>query len=144
MIVVLDTNVIISSLLSTKGAPAAIIRRWEAQQFEVVTSLPLITELERAITYPHVQKYLKFSAEEVETFLTQWKTVTTVVDPQITLQVIDKDPADNRVLECAVAGEANFIVSGNRHLLEVAEYQGVVILNPTGFLAVLQAESKGE
>lgn len=138
MIVVLDTNVIISALLSTQGAPAEIIRRWEADEFEVVTSPPLLAELERALTYPQVKKYLKFSPAEIETFLTHLKTVATIVEPELTLNVIVQDPADNRVLECAVAGEAAYIVSGNTHLLELKEYQQIVILNPVGFLSTLK------
>ncbi len=140
MIVVLDTNVIISALLSTKGAPAEIFRRLEANQFDVVTSPPLISELERALTYPRVKKYLKFSPAEINTFLKRLRTAAIVVDPQITVDVIEKDAADNRVLECALAGGASYIVSGNTHLLELKGYQQMVILNPRGFLAVLDLE----
>jgi len=51
--------------------------------------------------------------------------------------VIEKDPADKRVLECALAGGAAYLVCGDEHLLDLKAYQGVVILNPRGFLAVL-------
>ena len=138
MIVVLDTNVIISSLLSSKGAPAEIINRWEANEFEVLTSPPLITELERALTYPRVRQYLTSSPDEIVAFLKRWRTVTTLVEPQMSLDVIDKDPDDNRVLECALAGGASYIVSGNDHLVELKEYQGIIILNPVAFVAVLK------
>ncbi len=57
------------------------------------------------------------------------------------MDVIDKDPDDNRVLECALAASASYIVSGNSHLLELQEYEQIVILNPVGFLAVLAAEA---
>lgn len=142
MIVVLGTNVIISSLLSPKGAPAEIIRRWEADEFAIVTSPSLIAELERALTYPQVGKYLKLSQEEIDRFLKRFKTAATVVTSQVTLEVIEKDPADNRVVECAVAGGAAYIVTGDAHLLELAEYQHVVIVNPVGFLVVLKFEEE--
>ena len=57
------------------------------------------------------------------------------------MDVIDKDPDDNRVLECALAASASYIVSGNSHLLELQEYEQIVIFNPVGFLAVLAAEA---
>jgi len=57
------------------------------------------------------------------------------------VDVIDKDPDDNRVLECALAASASYIVSGNSHLLELQEYEQIVIFNPVGFLAVLAAEA---
>jgi hypothetical protein len=138
MIVVLDTHVILSALLSSHGAPAEIIRRWAADEVEVVTSPPLLTELERALAYPQVKKYLKFSPEEIETFLTRLKTVATAVEPHLTLNVVEQDPDDNRVLECALAGRAAYIVSGKRHLLELKEYQQMVILTPVEFLAALK------
>jgi predicted nucleic acid-binding protein len=50
------------------------------------------------------------------------------------------DEADNRYLECAVAGEAKFIVIGDIHLLELQEYQGIIVLPPAGFLELLQSE----
>jgi putative PIN family toxin of toxin-antitoxin system len=141
MIVVLDTNVIISSLLSSKGAPAEIIKRWEADEFDVAISPPLIDELNRALTYPRVRKYLKASEEELEAFLKHLRTAAIVVEPQMTVDVIQQDPDDNRVLECALAGGASYIVSGNTHLLELKEYEHIVILNPVGFLATLKLES---
>jgi predicted nucleic acid-binding protein len=69
MIVVLVTNVIISALLSSQGAPAETIRRREMEKFGVVTSPPLIDDLERALDYPQVRQYLKLSQPEIEGFL---------------------------------------------------------------------------
>jgi len=56
----------------------------------------------------------------------------------LTLTVIRDDPADNRYLECAVEGEADFLVTGDRLLLNLSEYQDVKILTPCAFLEVLQ------
>ncbi len=140
MIVVLDTNVLISSLLSLTGRPAEIIRRWEADEFDLVTSLPLLTELENALTYQRVSKYFKEPEGKTGALLRRLRTTATVVEPRFTLDVVKQDPPDNRVLECAVAGGASYIVTGDRHLLELKEYRGIVILNPAGFLVVLRVE----
>jgi predicted nucleic acid-binding protein len=58
--------------------------------------------------------------------------------------MIEKDPIGNRVLECALAGGATYIVSGNIHLLELREYKQVVILNPRGFLIALELSGTRE
>jgi predicted nucleic acid-binding protein len=68
--------------------------------------------------------------------------VATFVDPQIKLDVIEDDPDDNRVLECALTGGATYIISGDTHLLNVKEYQGIVILSPAGFLTLLKSVEK--
>ena len=138
MIVVLDTNVIVSSLLSSKGAPAEIIRQWEAGAFDVAISPPLVTELTRVLTYERVRKYLKFSDEEIDGFLKYLRATAIVVEPEVTVEVVKDDPDDDRVLECALAAGASYIVSGNTHLLELKEYNQIVILNPVGFLAALK------
>jgi uncharacterized protein len=138
MMVVLDTNVLIGALLSSKGSPAEVIRRWEADDFGVITSPSLISEFERALTYPRVRRLLNLSQEQIDVFLKRLRTVATVVDPQITLAVIEKDPDDNRLLECAVADQASYVVSGDDHLLDLGEYAGIVILNPMGFVTALK------
>ncbi len=142
MIVVLDTNVIISALLSPKGPPAEVVRRWQADEFDVVASPALTAEFERALTYPKVNKYLKLPQEEVSRLLKRFQTTAVVVVPQITLDVVREDPADNRILECALAGEAAYVVTGDKHLLKLKTYEHVVIVNPTGFLAVLEFEKQ--
>lgn len=137
MLIVLDTNVIISALLSSQGNPAEIIRRWEAGEFDIATSPPLLYELERPLNYERVQTYLKLSQEEINQFLNHFRATAITVEPQISLEIVKKDPYDNRVLECALAAGAAFILSGDEHLLELKEHEGVVILSPAGFITVL-------
>jgi predicted nucleic acid-binding protein len=60
-----------------------------------------------------------------------------VVVPRIALDVIHDDPDDNRILECAVAGHADVIVSGDRHLLRLKSYEGIPIVRPVDFLRAL-------
>ena len=136
MIVVLDTNVIISALLSPKGTPAEIIRRWEADEFEVVTAPPLLAELNRALEYQRVKKHLKQPRKTIDSVIKRMETVATVVAPPPSLEIVADDPADNRVLACAIAGKAAYIVTGDAHLLRLKDYQGVIILRPAGFLTL--------
>ena len=137
MVIVLDTNVIVSGLLSPRGPPAEIINHWETDRFEVVTSSPLLNELERVLHYPRVQRYLKPSPDEVAAFVNRFSRVTTVVEPQLTLEVVKEDPDDNRVLESAADGRASYIVSGDEHLLDLKKYNEIVILKPAEFLTFL-------
>ena len=141
MIVVLDTNVIISALLSPKGAPAEIIRRWEAGEFHVVTAPPLMDELRRALAYGRVKKHLKQPRKMVADLIKRLETVATVVASPPSLDVIQEDPADNRVLECALAGKASYIVTGDAHLLRLKGYQGIIMLNPAAFLLLANMDT---
>ena len=138
MIVLLDTNVIISALLSSAGAPAKILQGWEAGEFELATSPVLLAELERALTYDRVRMHLKLSEHELESFIQGLRSASINVQLLVLLDLILKDPADNRVLECALAVKADYLVTGDHHLLELKEYQGVVILPSAGFLVMLE------
>src|SRR5262245_23336376 len=138
MIAVLDTNVIISALLSSAGPPAETVQHWEQEQFELATSPVLLAELQETLTYARVQKYLKRSPAYIEAFLKRLSTTSIFVDPPFGLDVMADDPDDNRVLECALAAEAAYIVSGDSHLLDLKHYQGIEILPPAGFLIILK------
>lgn len=136
MIVVIDTNVIVSSLLSPNSPPAEIMGRWDEGDFELAISLPLLAELRRALNYPQVKKYFKRPQGRLRTLIEGFKKIAIIVDPQLSIEVIEKDPDDNRVLECAVASDASYIVTGDTHLLKLKEYKRIVILNPVSFAQV--------
>ena len=138
MIVVLDTNIIISAMLSPGGNASAVIRLWEADEFDVAISPALISETRRTLTYERVNKYLMLTSKELDSFLKRFQSIVINVDPQEHLDVIKDDPDDNRVLECALEAKASYIVSGDHHLLQLKEHQGVVILSPASFLALLK------
>ncbi|MCJ7621877.1 MAG: putative toxin-antitoxin system toxin component, PIN family [Anaerolineaceae bacterium] len=142
MILVLDTNVIISALLSPKGSPAKVIDLWEAEAFDIATSKQLLNELARALEYKRVKKYFKQPQEKINALLKRFRTVGVMVDQQFELNVIVDDPDDNRVLECAVAANASYIISGDDHLLDLEKYREIVILTPAGFLKLLNVEGK--
>lgn len=140
MIVVLDTNVIVSALLSPEGSPAEIIRRWEAEVIGVATSPPLLEELERVLNYKQIRKYFKDSQEKINSFIRAFRGVAIMVDPLDKLDIVKEDTADNRVLECAISSGAAYIVTGDKHLLELKEYEGIAIMPPAGFLTLLELE----
>ena len=138
MRVVLDANFLISAVISPRGTPAQILRLWEGEEFELVISPPILEELERVIHYPRIQERYNLSEEYVGQFLQSIGGVATVVEPAVELSVIEKDPSDDRYLECAVASGASYIVTGDDHLLDLEEYGGVAILSPVEFLALVE------
>jgi len=136
VIIVLDTNIIVSALLSPHGPPAEIIKLWEADRLEVATSPPLLAELERVLAYPRVREHFA-DPRSVTALLKRFWMVATLVEPETPFDVIDRDPPDNRVLECAVAASASYIISGDEHLLTLGEYRGIVILKSADFLLAM-------
>jgi putative PIN family toxin of toxin-antitoxin system len=128
MRVVADTNILISAFLFG-GLPRAFLGLGLTGAFLLVTSGALLDELDEKLDG-------KFAVPEskAHAFLSQLKSKAAVVNPSFVLDAVPDDPDDNRVLECAVAGDAKFIVSGDRHLLRLGSHGGIAILTVRQFL----------
>jgi putative PIN family toxin of toxin-antitoxin system len=138
MRVVLDANIYFSALISDKGNPAAIINSWLSGEFDILISQPILDELLRVTSYKRIQnKYRKVKETRLE-FAELIAKQGTWIEPVKTLSAVTRDKSDNVYLECAVEGEAQYIVSGDEHLLELGEYQGIIVLSPASFVILLQ------
>jgi|SRR3989304_914610 len=139
---VLDTNVIVSAVLSGGSPPDSILRAWRREAFQLATSAPLLSELETVLKREHIAKRLGWSPGERKAFIADLREGATVVIPENRLQVVLADPSDNRVLEAAVAAQADYVVSGDQHLLGLKTCEGVQIVTPARFVAILVAGSR--
>jgi putative PIN family toxin of toxin-antitoxin system len=135
---VLDANLFVSALLTTKGNPAKILNRWKAGSFDLVISLPILREIERVILYPKIKKRLNWTGAETSEFLLGLTQFSIVVSGKSEVDVIKEDPTDNKYLACAHEGQADFIVTGDQHLLKEGKYKGTKITTPKEFLDILR------
>lgn len=140
MIVVIDTNVLVSAYLSTEGSSAKIMDHWHQQTFELLVSPPILEEYERALKYVRVRKYHKLSDVEIGRDIEDIKAIARFIHPATTIDVIRADTEDNKFLECAVDGGADYIVSGDSHLLSLREYEGIRVLALRTFLTLLSTQ----
>ena len=134
MKIVLDTNVVISGFLIPAGPPGIIVDLWAEGRVTVVVSQALIEEYFDVLLRPKFKRV--GSIIERQDILMELLDMenTIFVYPSIRLNVIEDDPEDNRLLECAVEGGVQYIVSGNDHLLALKEFQGIAIISPAEFL----------
>jgi putative PIN family toxin of toxin-antitoxin system len=91
----------------------------------MVTSPALVRELKRVLNYPK----LGLTEDDIAPFIADIFSHALVVSPTRKLEIIVDDPDDNRVIECALEAGARWIVSGDKHLLEVSEYEEIRIVN---------------
>jgi uncharacterized protein len=127
--VVLDTNVLVSALIFPGGTAERVYRLAIEERVQLVSSRTLLAELGSVLE-------AKFGWEpvRVEQAVAQLTRIATVVEPTSSIAEIAIDPADNRVLEAAAAGEVASIVSGDRHLLALGAWRSVPIQSPADFL----------
>jgi putative PIN family toxin of toxin-antitoxin system len=138
----LDANVLVSAILSPRGTPAQILTAWRAEHFDLVISDAILAEIGRVLRYPKIAKRHRWSEGQLQAFLDGLAHVAIRTPGTLTLAVITEDPPDDRYLECAVEGEAAYIVSGDQLLLRLGAYQAIPILTPRTFLEVLQRQQK--
>jgi putative PIN family toxin of toxin-antitoxin system len=136
--VVLDANVFVSAALSPNGIPAKILTAWRAEQFQLVISRAILEETDRVLHYPKILKRHQWREERIRLFLEDLAHLAVLTPGERTLTVITEDPSDNRYLECATEGEAEYIVSGDQHLIELEVYQNIRILTPRAFLDIIE------
>lgn len=130
---VFDTNVFVSAYCFG-GAPARLMRAAIAGEIELVTSPQLLAELARVLA-----DKIGFDEPHVADVVRQIARVAEIVRPEERLSVI-ADAPDNRVLECAVEAGAELIVSGDRHLLELAAYEDVRVLSVSAAMREIEGE----
>jgi len=134
---VLDTNVIVSGL-GWSGAPAAILDAVSDDRLVLVTSAPLLAELRRVLEYPKLAKVIQGGAQLADLVAASG----VVVVPDRVLTVVSDDD-DNRVLEAAIEGTADYIVSGDADLLDLGSFQGIPIITPGEFAATVLGWGSG-
>ena len=130
MRVVLDTNTVISSLLFS-GTASRLVPLWQSRKITVLVSKEIVEEYLRVLAYPkfHLgdQEIRRLLEGELLPFV---KTIRV----RKRLAVVKRDPEDNKFIECAVAGRAQYLVTGDRDLRELGSYGGVLILTVAEFL----------
>ncbi len=133
MRIVLDTNVFISGIFWEGNFCSQIIDKWKGGEFQLVSSPKLIEEL--------VETLRSFKISMPEEMIQEWKNLiietSVMVDPIVAVKAVKDDPEDDKFIEAAVYGEADFIVSQDKHLLKLKEYNKIKILKPEEAVLIL-------
>lgn len=132
--VVADTNVIVSALL-WEGNESKIVGLVEEGKIKLLTSIALLDELKKVLMYERFGLDEKMGDDNIKYIL----SISKIISPKRRLRVIREDPADNRVLECALDRKARYIVSGDKHLVRLKKFGGIKIVRAKKFLNILKA-----
>ncbi len=127
--VVIDTNIYISALF-WGGKPREVIDLGRDGKIQVFSSPEIEDEIEEVL-----RRKFNLSAEEIKRVIFDFSTFTIPVIVRKSSRVVPDDPDDDKFIECALQCQADFIVSGDRHLLKLEEYSGIKILKASAFLS---------
>lgn len=136
MKVVLDNNVFISGIF-WKGAPHKIIELTERGKIEVFTTFEILEELFGVLQREKFKPLLGEGETNVEEVFRKVLELVEISFPKKEVDIIKEDTPDNNFLACAESCQASFIISGDKHLLKLKEFQGIPIVSPKGFLKII-------
>ena len=141
--VVLDTNVFVSSLLSTEGPPAQLLNAWREGRYMLVTSPQIIAEIVEVLESPRISKKYLIRQKDIENLVDLLKTDAVLVPGQGAAKgSVPRDPRDEMFLACAIDANADCIVSGDRHLLDLQSYRDIPILTVKEFAEKLEIQTQ--
>jgi len=128
LIIVCDTNVLVSALVFPGGIPDKIVRSVFTRRFQHATSPDILTEFRRVL-----QK-LKIDKKKTESLVSLIAESSQLVYPTMRLSLIKEDETDNRILECAITAKAKFLITGDKkHLQSIKTYKNITLVSPKEF-----------
>ena len=131
---VLDTNVLISAVIST-GTPHDIVVAGYTNEYQIVASVPTLVEFRKTVhKYP---ERFGLDDEEIQTEVETLRYFAEFVVPDEEITAVEADPDDDKFLEAAVAGNTDYVVSGDQHLLDLESFRGIDIVTPSEFSEML-------
>ncbi len=127
MKIVVDANLFASGLIKPNSNPGKILNLIKQNQVELILSPAIIREIKRILLYPKLQKYHRKTAQEIDAYFEDILMFAWIVEGE-------------GEVACAYEGEADYIVSGGHHLLDIETYEGIEILKVKAFLSVWEKE----
>lgn len=131
--IVVDTNTLISAAI-TEGNEFELLKLAKLKKIELILSPQILKEFKEVISRPK----FGFSQEQISGAFKQILTISTILVPTVKVSIIKEDPDDNKILECAETGKADYIVSGDGHLLKLKKYRDIKIVKTRFILDIIQ------
>ncbi len=136
--VVLDSVVAVSAFL-TEGLTADLVSQCQ-ENINLYTATEILQEIRYVLLEkPHIRNRYTYSSEKVETFINYLKDISIIVAQLPEIRVIERDPKDDMIIACAVAASADYIISRDRDLLDLGNYQQIQIVTPEHFMRILRS-----
>ena len=133
MRIIVDTNVFLSGIFWDGNFSSQIINLWRSRKADLISSYPIIEELIRNL------RGFKIKMEEDK--VQEWENIiiqnSILVDPIEEINIVKDDINDNKFIEAAISGNADYIITQDNHLLKIKEFRGIKILTPKDFLDII-------
>ncbi len=136
---VLDTNVIVSGLIASKGTPAELLTAWRNRRFDLVIGPAILREIERVLRLPRIMKAYRLVPQDISDLIELLTSRAILTPGRLTIPPMSRDPEDDQILACAIEGHADYVVTGDKDLLSLVRYREIPIISPAAFVGLLGA-----
>ncbi|MEK6872247.1 MAG: putative toxin-antitoxin system toxin component, PIN family [Nanoarchaeota archaeon] len=130
---IIDTNVFVSGIFWEGNFCSQIIEKWKNKNFELISSMEILDELVKTLRY--------FKIQMSDDMIEEWRNLiiknSIIVEPTTKIDIVKDDPDDNKFLEAGITGKVDMIISQDKHLLKLGEYQGIKIVTPKKALKLI-------
>lgn len=136
---VVDTNVLVSGTILSRGNPFEILEAWRRGELILVISREIMAEAATVLRRPKIFRRYRLTENQLTSLLMTLEQEAVIVTPDPVDPLPGLKPPDLKVLACAREGHADYIVSGDDDLLNLKGYEGIPIVTPGAFLTLLKA-----
>lgn len=134
--VTVDTNVLVSATYWS-GSPLIVMELVGQRKLCCILSNEILEEYDRVINSDEIVDKVENKGLVASRIIDKVVSDCIIVEPKVRLEIVKDDPSDNKILECAVAGSADYLITSDAHLLGIKEFMGVRIVRPKDFLDIL-------
>ena len=124
-----DTNVLVSAAY-WDGESNKIIEKVERKEIELVLSKEILEEFAAVLGYREMQDKIKNKNLEMKRTIERIAAISTIAEPKQKFEIVKEDPDDNKIIDCAKAGNVDYIVTNDHHLLNLKNIGGIVVITP--------------
>src|SRR3989344_1361358 len=134
--IVMDTNVFLSGIFWKGNFSSQIIDLWRNRNVDLISSISIIDELTKNLK--------SFKIKMDDDIVQEWENMvlenSLLVEPEEEINIVKEDVTDNKFVEAAVTGKADYIITQDNHLLKIKEFRGIKILTPKEFLEIVKKD----
>lgn len=132
MNIVLDTNILISSTLWDNSVAQRLLFKLINQDTFIYSSIEILKEYQNVLN-----RDFGYSNEEIMKIIERMLLFIKLVTPKERIQLVKDDAEDNKVIECAIESSSSYIITYDKHLLSIKEYEGIKIIRPEEAMSII-------
>jgi uncharacterized protein len=114
---------------------------WRQGRLTLLVATEILDEYTRVARYDRIRRRIQLDGAQLDRALARFRSLGEIIELRSLIERVSADPDDDIYLACAVAGQADYIVSGDRHLLDLGNYRGIPVVTPAAFVALVGGPS---